>query len=708
MGVDSTVDIIIKATDKATATIRHIEGTLKGLGGASGQVGGVLGTVMNLFSGGLTSAGTVLNLLVGGLKFLGSVAGKVFSAIGNSIKWVIGKVEDWGKKLLWVGGILAGVAAALAYKVGGSVLALGGWAQQARTALATMLGSAKESAEWFGKFRQMGFEMPFTFKGIVGGARQLMAYGFKIGEVPRLLTALSDATAAFGGNQDMFDRIVMAIGQMRTMGFPSGQEMRQLAQAGIPAWEMLAQAIGKTSSEAMKLAENRATPAAVAIEALIGGMERRFGGLSKVMMQTLPGALTNLVDVLQMAGMKLGEVLAPTATKLVLGLTNALWNLTNSGVLDKIGNSIAGWFSAANVGKAIDFFGKLYGYATQGVKWLLGLGASIYKWVRSSIRVFKVWGKAIWQAMGDAVGGISLFLQGLFHSQEGMATTSNWINTVIALVQSAAQWFKDWGYVLGNFTSIVLEGLVRGLIVAVATLDSFIFTISELGEAYIAVPKWAKLGGPLTSAPFMYDAITNPTDKMVAMAGKFTSRFKTYDSMLSQPFGSLLAGGLAPGGPGLPPLPSLSLPKFEAGTPSWLSGVKSTFADAMKMNIDPLANIMDKSKNTLGQIEQNTSGFSSDLKNMLDRIYGGADFSRSVITRLRFGGAGSTAADADYAARRRVNQRDHVKVSIDVTGATKELKAMMEGVASESARQLLVALGIPSTVVSPVTRGSLA
>ena len=49
--------------------------------------------------------------------------------------------------------------------------------------------------------------------------------------------------------------MVIALGEMQAKGKAASQEMMQLTEAGIPAWEMLAEAIGVGIPEAMKMVE---------------------------------------------------------------------------------------------------------------------------------------------------------------------------------------------------------------------------------------------------------------------------------------------------------------------------------------------------------------------------------------------------------------------------------------------------------------------
>ena len=361
---------ILADVNSAVNNIKKVEGALKSVGGTSASIGGMMSTFTNLMAGGWNSVGAVLNIVVGIIGTIGKIAGTVFSAVADLVGKVIDVVSGLGTKLLWVAGILAGIGTAITYKIGRSVVELAGWSQQIRLGFGVMTGSAEKATETLDMLQAMALKMPFTFKGIVDSTRLLLAYGFELSRIPRLLTAISDAASAFGGSNEMIDRISVAIGQMKAMGFPSGQEMRQLAQAGIPAWQMLSDFIGKSTGETMKMAESRAISADTMIQALLSGIERRFGGMSAIMMKTLPGAWSNFIDLIQKAERRIGEKLAPTFTKLINGLNAGINYLEKSGAFDRLAKWVEGLFSPENLMKAINFFTRIGSIAITAFNWI--------------------------------------------------------------------------------------------------------------------------------------------------------------------------------------------------------------------------------------------------------------------------------------------------------------------------------------------------
>jgi|GEM_PF-1382687 len=195
---------------------------------------------------------------------------------------------------------------------GGGALKLAADMEQTRIAFTNMLGSAQAAQDFLDRLAKFAEKTPFEYTDLVQQARRLMAFGWAAEEVIPTLTAVGDAVAAMGGNAEMIERVTTALGQMRAKQRVSAEEMMQLTEAGIPAWDMLAAAVGKSVPEVMKLAEKGLIPANAAIAALLRAMEQRWGGLMAQQMDTVSGATSNLMDVLKRLGWTLGEAIDRT------------------------------------------------------------------------------------------------------------------------------------------------------------------------------------------------------------------------------------------------------------------------------------------------------------------------------------------------------------------------------------------------------------
>lgn len=253
---------------------------------------------------------------------MGTAAKKSSDTVTDAMNKATRAVEDHGKKTKSVLEMIewrlkytaisaatyagtAGIGAFTAALVAASSAGIQFNSMMEKSAIAytTMLGSAGEASNMLGKLYDLAAKSPFTFEDFVTGTQRLIAYGVAAKDVLRTLNAIGDATAAVGGTTDVFTRMSFSIGQMVSQGKITAREMRELAMAGVPAWQVLAEAIGKTVAETQKLSETTGIAAEVGIPALLEGIEKRFGGMQEKMNQTWTALVSTFKDYMsQMAG----------------------------------------------------------------------------------------------------------------------------------------------------------------------------------------------------------------------------------------------------------------------------------------------------------------------------------------------------------------------------------------------------------------------
>jgi tape measure domain-containing protein len=215
--------------------------------------------------------------------------------------------------------LLVGARAVVSGIVGlaGAAIQAAGDFEQTNIAFTTMLGSGEDAAKFLKELQDFAAATPFEFPDLVQASQKLLAMGFAAKNVIPIMTAIGDAAAGLGGGAAMIDRLTLAIGQMQAKGKVAGGEMRQLAEAGIPAWKFLADAIGVSIPEAMKLVEKGAVSSATGITAILKGMGTNFEGLMEQQSQTLLGKWSTLKDNVGFIMRDLGAALIPAANAMV-------------------------------------------------------------------------------------------------------------------------------------------------------------------------------------------------------------------------------------------------------------------------------------------------------------------------------------------------------------------------------------------------------
>ena len=273
---------------------------------------GAMGGGLSLGTLSITIAAAVDQALQDFQKF-GSEVGQMIDE--QKSKWE--GLKTAGESLSSVGTSLTVAITAPLLGVGAAAVTVSEQLNQARVGFTTMLGSGDAAAKMLGDLQKFAATTPFEFPDLVKSAQRMMALGFTAEQVIPTLRTIGDTAAGMGQGKEAIDGITLALGQMQSKGKVSAQEMNQLAERGIPAWKILAEAIGVSIPEAMKLAEKGAIQASQAVPALLAGMNEKFAGNMDQMSKTLTGQWSNFKDTISQALIPIGEALTPALTGLV-------------------------------------------------------------------------------------------------------------------------------------------------------------------------------------------------------------------------------------------------------------------------------------------------------------------------------------------------------------------------------------------------------
>jgi len=180
--------------------------------------------------------------------------------------------------------------------------------QQNTIAFESMLKSADKANDLLGQLTKMAADTPFEFPELADAAKKMLAFGFAAKDVPGMLTKVGDAAAGLGMGGEGVQRIITALGQMQAKTKVSAGEMMQLTEAGIPAWDILAKSMGKSTAQVMELSEKGLIPADKAVQALADGMEERFPNMMAKQSKAFAGLMSTLKDNLNQT---FGQVMKP-------------------------------------------------------------------------------------------------------------------------------------------------------------------------------------------------------------------------------------------------------------------------------------------------------------------------------------------------------------------------------------------------------------
>lgn len=240
--------------------------------------------------------------------------------------------------------------------------------QQFEIAFETMLGSGQKAKGMISDLANLAASTPFDMKGVVNGAKQLLAYGFAANEITETMRRLGDVSAGLGLNlQDL----TWLYGTTMVQGRLFTRDLMQFTGRGIPLTEELAKQFGVTKdkvSELVTAGKVGFPEVKKAIESLTneGG---KFGGLMEKQSHSITGQVSNIKDTIEMAINDLG-----TQTE---GLMNDALDITST-VIDhwkEIGEVILAAASAIGLYKAMAVSVAAFDTATANVGYAAELSA---------------------------------------------------------------------------------------------------------------------------------------------------------------------------------------------------------------------------------------------------------------------------------------------------------------------------------------------
>ena len=196
------------------------------------------------------------------------------------------------------------------------------YAQQVYT---NLFGDTQLAQEFINVLQDYAAVSPFEFSDLERSARMLKAYGIQTENLMYLMQGITSA-AVGQGTTEVIDSIARALGQMYTKGKVSAEEIRQLANAGIPAMDILREKLGLTGEQVADIG-NQSINASDAINALVDGMTERYGGLVDAISMTRTGMMAAIKDNLKLMASAIFTPMMNRINEPLAALTQKLSNL---------------------------------------------------------------------------------------------------------------------------------------------------------------------------------------------------------------------------------------------------------------------------------------------------------------------------------------------------------------------------------------------
>lgn len=390
--------------------------------------------------------------------------------------------------------------------------------EQARIGFTSLLGSADAAAVFVGQLQDFAAKTPFEFPQLQDAAKKFLAFGFAAKDVIPSLTAVGDAVAALGGGTETVDRVVMALGQIKSKGRVQGEELLQLAEAGIPAYQILADKLKLTGQEVANIGE-KGISAEIAIKALTEGMNERFGGMMAAQSQSFTGLMSTIKDNLSMLAGGLGEGLfaqmkaglvsvTEVATKMVDsfragGFQQVFKDMVPADLQPKIATVANAFLNfgetvynvSARIGTAVsEAFGKGGDAAVKWIPMLERVGSALVSIIGTAVEIVVLWIGVFADTASEAAGFVISAWETLgkwFESfANGVAEIFSWLQSnVIGPVADAfgstAETVAGIWQELRNWIVEKTSSMVKGILEALGPLGKALgIAFAGLGDAF--------------------------------------------------------------------------------------------------------------------------------------------------------------------------------------------------------------------------------
>lgn len=240
--------------------------------------------------------------------------------------------------------------------------------EQARIAFTKLYGSIDIANDLLLKLDIFASKTPFDKLELIENAKRLAAYNFEARQVLPIMNSIGNAISAVGGNNADLSWVIRALGQMKTKGKLVQQEVNQIAERGIPIFDILREKLELTNEQLWDIG-NQNIKSAEAIPLILQGIMEKYDGVMMEQSKTLQGRLSNVLDVIKSKMADLWEALTPLANLILTAFQAILSPLF--GVL----TLIAKVFNAVLV-KGLT---KGFEYIGKGLKYLFKNWKAVFK-----------------------------------------------------------------------------------------------------------------------------------------------------------------------------------------------------------------------------------------------------------------------------------------------------------------------------------------
>jgi tape measure domain-containing protein len=447
--------------------------------------------------------GGVIPPIGGGPGGAGGAGGSgFFSAAAGAARSLGTVISDLELKLTNIAKVLGFSVAAAAVAAGKSFIDLTQDMERVIVRLSIFEGSFDAAYAKLGQLTNLAAQSPFGLGNLTSAFVRLKAAGIdpltgsdgKSGP----LVALNNAVAAFGGNQDSFNRTILAIEQMSGKGVIQMEELRQQLAEHLPtAAKLMAEGMGVSLAKLTIMISKGELDAETGLNALFGKLQEKYGGAAELLSKTLGGTIAQLktqFDQLAITFVKSGgnDAIAAVLRVIVEAFKELNQQLSSGGMSAAIDNFF-GFFSrnadsVARVVNTLENFGTI----------LLNVGQSILGFLNilppeaaaGGVIGFMMFGRAGFVA-GALIGEFSDVLAGVAARLAGFVGVLNAVAGTIGTDIKTLATFGLVGFMIYGktgalvaITATVVDGILGGVLQLIAEVTAQLFSWGATATAF--------------------------------------------------------------------------------------------------------------------------------------------------------------------------------------------------------------------------------
>lgn len=160
---------------------------------------------------------------------------------------------------------------------------------------------AAKSLAYLREMQALAAETSFTTESAINLSQFMSAMGINLKATKSVMKVINDAAAATGASEANMSRIVTALGQILTKGRLAAEEIRQLANANIPIYDILQEQMGLTGDQIKNIGRYW-IDANESVVAILTGLQTRYEGAADKIADTMSGMSNSIYDNSLMIG----------------------------------------------------------------------------------------------------------------------------------------------------------------------------------------------------------------------------------------------------------------------------------------------------------------------------------------------------------------------------------------------------------------------